>query len=159
MRYGDRIAMEVDVDPALLDCIVPKLTLQPLVENALQHGLELRPGAGRVVVRGWRDGADLALEVEDDGAGMDGARLAAVRARLEEEASRGRRSIGLANVHQRLKLYRGPSYGLTISSAPGEGTRVAFKVPWALRTDTAMEPDIMLIGEERNDDVSLAYRR
>jgi len=139
MRYGDRISMTVDVDPALLDCIVPKLTLQPLVENALYHGLEPRPGAGRVVVRGCRAGDDLALTIEDDGAGMDAVRLATVRAQLEEEAPRDRRSIGLANVHKRLKLYCGPAYGLSITSAPDEGTRVRLTLPRTLRTETETE--------------------
>jgi len=139
MRYGDRISMTVDVDPALLDCIVPKLTLQPLFENALYHGLEPRPGAGRVVVRGCRAGDDLALTIEDDGAGMDAVRLATVRAQLEEEAPRDRRSIGLANVHKRLKLYCGPAYGLSITSAPDEGTRVRLTLPRTLRTETETE--------------------
>jgi len=160
-RYGERIAMEVDVDPALLDCLVPKLTLQPLVENALYHGLEPRPGAGRVVLRGVRDGEDLALTVEDDGAGMDGGQLAAVRARLEDgdEARRGGRSIGLANVHQRLKLYCGPAYGLRIASAPGEGTRVTLRIPRAQGAETGVDRGAIPVTRERNEDVSLAYRR
>jgi two-component system sensor histidine kinase YesM len=168
MRYGDRLSMTVDVDPALLGCIVPKLTLQPLVENALYHGLEPRPGAGRVVVRGCRVGDDLALTIEDDGAGMDAARLATVRAQLEEEAPRDRRSIGLANVHKRLKLYCGPAYGLSIASAPGKGTRVTLTLPRTLRAEgveetaplASAEPDVVnRVSEERNDDVSLANRR
>ncbi len=175
MRYGDRISMSVEVDPALLGCIVPKLTLQPLVENALYHGLEPRPGAGCVVVRGCRMGDDLALTIEDDGAGMDAARLTTVRAQLEEEAPRDRRSIGLANVHKRLKLYYGPTYGVSIASAPGEGTRVTLTLPRTLRVEGVVEgvekttpfvtdvtdvTDVVdRVNEERNDDVSLANRR
>lgn len=172
MRYGDRISMSVEVDPALLGCIVPKLTLQPLVENALYHGLEPRPGAGCVVVRGCRMGDDLALTIEDDGAGMDAARLTTVRAQLEEEAPRDRRSIGLANVHKRLKLYYGPTYGVSIASTPGEGTRVTLTLPRTLRVEGVVEgvekttpfvtdvTDVVdRVNEERNDDVSLANRR
>jgi two-component system sensor histidine kinase YesM len=168
MRYGDRISITVDVDPALLDCIVPKLTLQPLVENALYHGLEPRPGAGCVVVRGCRAGDDLTLTIEDDGAGMDAARLATVRAQLEEEAPRDRRSIGIANVHKRLKLYYGPAYGVSIASALGEGTRVTLTLPRTPRAEAAEETaasapfvtDVVdRVSEERNDDVSLANRR
>jgi len=166
MRYGDRIAMTVDVDPALLTCAVPKLTLQPLVENALYHGLEPRPGPGHVVVRGRSDGDDLVLTVEDDGAGMEPGRLAAVRAQLEQmegEAPGGRRSIGLANVHQRLRLYCGPAYGLNMTSTVGKGTRMTLRVPRTLTAMTAAADTVgagtVVTTEERNDDVSLAYRR
>jgi len=96
---------------------------------------------------------------------MDAARLATVRAHLEEEAPRGHRSIGLANVHKRLTLYCGPAYGLSIVSAPGEGTRVTVRIPWALRAraDTASStlatPVLDPLNEEKNDDVSLVNRR
>ena len=99
--------------------------------------------------------------MEDDGAGMDGGQLAAVRARLEDgdEARRGGRSIGLANVHQRLKLYCGPAYGLRIASAPGEGTRVTLRIPRAQGAETGVDRGAIPVTRERNEDVSLAYRR
>ncbi len=157
MRCGDRITMTVDVEPDLLHRLVPKLTLQPLVENALSHGLEPRPGVGRLVVRGRREGGadgegDLVVSVEDDGVGMEEARLTQVRSHLdvEDDAPRERRSIGLANVHRRLKLYCGAAYGLRIASAPGEGTTVTLRIP----TIRPLHSDM----KERNDDVSLAYR-
>jgi len=130
-RYGDRIGMTVDVDASLLACPIPKLTLQPLVENALYHGLEPQRGAGHVTVRGWREGEDLVLSVEDDGVGMDAGTLSTVEANLREETRGEGRSIGLANVEQRLKLHCGPAYGLTIASVPGRGTQVRVRMPWS----------------------------
>lgn len=157
MRYGDRIGMDVEVDGAMLDYCLPKLTLQPLVENALYHGLEPQRGAGRVAVRGWEEGADLVLSVEDDGVGMDAATLAAVWARLEEEPLRGSRSVGLANVQQRLKLYCGPAYGLTIASTEGAGTTVTVRLPRTRRAPTENTPPG--VAERRHEDVSVAHRR
>jgi len=134
MRYGDRIVMDVEVDDALLDYLLPKLTLQPLVENALYHGLEPRRGQGRITVRGQPAGPDLLLTVEDDGVGISAEALAALHTTLEHAPPRasGHRSIGLANVQQRLKLYCGPAYGLAVESAPDRGTRVTVCIPRTL---------------------------
>lgn len=140
MRYGDRITIGVEVDDALLAYLVPKLTIQPIVENALYHGLEPQRGAGRVVVRGRRDGDDLEITVEDDGVGMDAETLAAVRARLQQAASRGSRSVGLANVHHRLQLYCGAAYGLAVASEPGAGTRVTIRLPQVIGAQGAAAP-------------------
>lgn len=157
MRYGDRISMDVVVDESLTDCLLPKLTLQPLVENALYHGLEPRRGAGHVIVRGRRDGTNLVLTVEDDGVGMDASTLAAVQVRLEETSSRSHRSVGLANVHQRLKLYCGSTYGLAVVSLPGAGTTVTVRIPESLSTpaeDAHLSAPAM---EREQGDVSLAH--
>ncbi|HWE61109.1 MAG TPA: sensor histidine kinase [Chloroflexota bacterium] len=157
MRYGDRISMLVDVDADILDSCLPKLTLQPLVENALYHGLEPQRGVGHVVVRGRRAGADLLLSVEDDGVGMDAAALAAVNAMLDQEPLRGSRSVGLANVQQRIKLYCGPAYGLIISSVQGQGTTVTVRIPYQLQAP--MENTPPGVAERRYEDVSIADRR
>lgn len=127
MRYGERLEVSVDVDRDLLDLLIPKLTIQPLVENALHHGLEPKRGPGRLAVRGTRDGEAICILVEDDGAGMDEVTLGAVQAGLAG-ASREARSVGLANVHQRLKLYCGPAYGLQVDSAAGKGTLVSMRL-------------------------------
>jgi two-component system sensor histidine kinase YesM len=82
-----------------------------------------------VTVRGAAIGDDLALTVEDDGVGMNADTLAAVRARLLEELPRDGRSIGMVNVHQRIRLHCGLDYGLSVESTPGEGTRVTIRVP------------------------------
>ncbi|HVA89762.1 MAG TPA: sensor histidine kinase [Chloroflexota bacterium] len=129
MRFGDRITITIEVDPQLLDGLIPRLALQPLVENALTHGLEPRPGPGWVTVRGSLVGSDLMFTVEDNGMGMDAGTLAGLRARLEEDLPRDGRSIGLANVHRRIHLHCGMEYGLSVESLPGEGTRVIMRVP------------------------------
>ncbi len=157
MRYGDRIAMDVEVDDALLDYLLPKLTLQPLVENALYHGLEPRRGQGRIAVRGRPDGPDLLLTVEDDGVGITAGALAALHATLEHAPPRasGHRSIGLANVHQRLKLYCGPAYGLAVESAPDRGTRVTVRVPRTLPgQQPAEQGDRGQKGDRRQSDTA-----
>lgn len=163
MRYGDRIAMTVDVDPALLDCMVPKLTLQPLVENALYHGLEPRRGAGCITVRGRREADDVVISVDDDGVGMDPTTLAAVQEQLRQNAPRGSRSVGLANVQQRLTLHCGPGYGLSISSTPDAGTQVALRLPRTLRPDAldgAVGPATLAPAEmKESNDAALAHRR
>ncbi len=157
-RYGDRISMTVDIDTSLLGFTVPKLTLQPVVENALYHGLEPQRGPGQVMIRGRLVEGDLELTVEDDGVGMDGPTLAAVQHSLQEGARREARSVGLANVHERLKLYCGPRYGLIVQSEPGKGTTVSFRVPPAPRiaehTTTTRS-----VTEKENADVSPAHSR
>ncbi len=133
MRYGDRIAMNVEIDEPLLEFTLPKLTLQPVVENALYHGLEPQRGRGSLSVSGRLVAGELELTVSDDGVGMDAFTLASVQKDLEEGADREGRSLGLANVQERLKLYCGPTYGLTIRSEQGKGTSVSFRIPPVLR--------------------------
>jgi two-component system sensor histidine kinase YesM len=157
-RYGDRISMTVDVDDALLDFTLPKLTLQPVVENALYHGLEPQRGPGHVTVRGRLVDNELELTVEDDGVGMDAFTLETVQRSLQEGTQREGRSVGLANVHERLKLYCGPAYGLTVRSKPGEGTTVSFRIPPVLRIPenrSATKVD----EPKENSDVSPAHSR
>jgi two-component system, sensor histidine kinase YesM len=127
MRYGERIETSVEVDPEVLDVLIPKLTIQPLVENGLYHGLEPKRGPGQLTVRARREGDVIIILVEDDGAGMDEETLAGVRAALTE-ARRDTRSVGLTNVQQRLKLYCGPTYGLQVDSTFGQGTRICVRL-------------------------------
>ncbi len=123
-RFGSRLSTSVRVAPEVLPVTLPFLTLQPLVENAIRHGIEPRPGGGTVTVAGAAVGPDCTITVEDDGAGMDPELAEAVL------SGRGERSgIGLANVDQRLRTLYGPEYGLVVETAPGAGTRVAFRVP------------------------------
>ncbi|HEX2131910.1 MAG TPA: ATP-binding protein, partial [Actinophytocola sp.] len=108
----------------VLAVAVPYLVLQPLVENAIRHGIEPRTGTGQVTVRGEAEGNDCVISVEDDGLGMDPA--------LAEEILAGRGgtdSVGLANVDRRLRNVYGPWYGLVVETAPGEGTRVVVRIP------------------------------
>lgn len=133
-RYKDIMQYEIDIAPGLEQVMIPKLTLQPLVENALYHGIKLKRAMGRIRVTGRPEGRDVLLQVSDDGAGMDDARLGQLRAAM---ASGERVGFGLVTVHERLELLFGPKYGLTLSSQPGAGTTVTVRIPYQMEKEAA----------------------
>lgn len=119
-RFGERLRVRVQVDPEVLQAVVPVLSLQPLVENAVRHGVESRPEGGLVSIEGRDLGADVELRVSDDGAGIDPERAAAAL------AGRGP-GIGLGNVHGRLQSTFGEDYGLMVENS--DGTTVVMTLP------------------------------
>ncbi len=126
-RYADILHYELSLPPTLGDAVVSRLLLQPLVENAIYHGIKpkLATGTIRIFARAAADA--LELVVEDDGVGMDGAALAQLIAEIDSpEATH---SVGLRNIQQRLKLIYGSGYGLHITSQPGAGTTVTVRLP------------------------------
>jgi two-component system, LytTR family, sensor kinase len=121
-RFGERLTVRLEVAPEILPAVVPVLSLQPLVENAVRHGIE---GAGSDVtieILGQDLGAEALVTVRDDGAGMSDN-----EARAALKGAGG--GIGLQNVHRRLESSFGPGYGLAIETAEGEGTEVRLTVP------------------------------
>ncbi len=120
--------MEYDIDiPEELDAyILQKLTLQPLVENALYHGIKIRRRKGLIRVSGRAEGDQLILEVADDGCGMSEERLEEVRSLLVEGKKEG---FGLRTVHQRIQILFGTEYGLTLESTPDVGSKIFVKIP------------------------------
>jgi two-component system, LytTR family, sensor kinase len=121
---GERLRVQVRVAPEVLAVTIPYLVLQPLVENAVRHGIEPRTGNGLVQVRGEAEASECVISVEDDGLGMDPVLAAEVL------AGRGNPdSVGLANVDRRLRTVYGPHYGLVVETAPDAGTRVLVRVP------------------------------
>ncbi len=126
IRYSDILRYHIDIPEALLDCRVPKLILQPLVENALYHGIKNRRGMGTITVTGESDGGDLVLRVADNGAGMDAEQVRILQAGIYEDRHTG---LGLVNVHKRIRLYCGEPYGLSFESEPGKGTVVSIRLP------------------------------
>ena len=126
VRYKDILKYRISIEGQLSDCMIPKLTLQPLVENALYHGIKMKRGQGEIVVTGYEDGGDICLTVSDNGAGMEEERLRQVRAAMGHKERVG---FGLATVHERLQLLFGPEYGLEITSRKGEGTVVGVRIP------------------------------
>ena len=120
------LTFSVDIDPDIKGVRMPKLTLQPLVENALYHGVKLKRAAGHISVTGRPDGEDIVLTVTDDGAGMTEERLIQIRQSLE---SKERVGFGLTTVHERLQLFFGDRYGLSVESREGEGTTVTARIP------------------------------
>ena len=131
IRYRDILDYTIDVEPEALDATMLKLTLQPLVENALYHGIKNKRSGGVITVRGRRISADrLRIEVSDNGIGMPAEKVAGVRAALASEGFVSSESgFGLCNVNQRIKLYYGRAYGLTLTSEFGQGTRVVVDIP------------------------------
>ncbi len=114
-----------EMDSPLLDCVVPTLSVQPIVENAVVHGVSKKPEGGTVCIAVVQVGQDISIRVEDDGAGIEPARLAAVL----QPAAEGDKSIGMRNVDGRLKALYGAGYGLAIESVVGRGTHVRLRIP------------------------------
>jgi two-component system, LytTR family, sensor kinase len=118
MRFGERLQVDLDVDARALDCLVPRLILQPLVENALTHGIGSRAGAGRLGIAAALDDATLHLAVTDDGPG-----LASGRDELMREG------VGLRNTRARLMHLYGDLASLELTDMPAGGLRVAIAIP------------------------------
>ena len=123
-RFGDRLNLTLRVAPEVLPVALPFLCLQPLVENAVRHGLEGKPGPGRVTIIAEDHDREAVISVEDDGVGEDPER---VRRALAGDGSSD--SIGLGNVDERLRSTYGDDYGLVVETAPGAGTKVTVRVP------------------------------
>lgn len=121
---GERLRVQVRIAPEVLAVAIPYLVLQPLVENAIRHGIEPRIGNGVVQVRGEADATECVISVEDDGTGMDPELAATVLAGRGDPDS-----VGLSNVDRRLRTVYGPYYGLVVETAPDCGTRVIVRVP------------------------------
>ena len=134
-RFGDRLAVSVTVTPEVLGTALPSLTLQPLVENAVRHGLEPRQGRGRVTVTARRVGDETCVTVEDDGIGADPNLVRQVLA----EGSVGDH-IGLRNVDERLRAAFGDDHGLLVRTAVGAGTTVTLRAPLATADIVPEEP-------------------
>lgn len=133
-RYKDVMRYVIDLDGGLKQARIPKLTLQPLVENALYHGVKLKRAMGCIRVAGWVEGEDILLQVSDDGVGMSEGRLEQLRTAM---ASGERVGFGLSTVDERLRLFFGPEYGLTITSRQGMGTTVTVRIPYHERKEAA----------------------
>ncbi len=122
-RFGDRLRVTLQVAPEVLGVNIPFLCLQPLVENAVQHGLEATAGGGHISIEARDVDRECVIAVEDNGAGQDPERIRAVLAGESGD------SVGLANVDERLRATFGDEYGLVVETAPGAGTRVVVRVP------------------------------
>ena len=125
-RYSDRLTTVLDIDPAFYEIEIPKLLVQPIVENAIVHGIEAKVDSGTIRIWAERTGqTDLLIHVDDDGVGMTEEACARI---LSEKEGRDRAHIGVYNVHRRIQMHYGEGYGLTIHSAPGVGTRVTLRL-------------------------------
>ena len=133
IRFGDRFAFHWQVPEELRDLYILKMILQPLVENAVYHGLEPKEGPGMLSISGHIWEGQLLFEVADDGAGMEPAEVEGLHAMLSADPGAipagNHRSVGLENIHQRIRLFFGDRYGLTITSEKDRGTTVTVKLP------------------------------
>ena len=127
MRYREKLCYELDIEPDTLPCLLPKLVLQPLVENAIYHGIKVKEQGGTVRIASMLDEDKLLLTVEDDGVGMTAEQLAGILDR--KPSGEGTSNIGVRNVNERLRLYFGDDCGLKFFSEPGKGTLVMLVLP------------------------------
>lgn len=133
MRFDNCVSFMVDVPEELFSYTIPKLTFQPLIENAFLHGIMMKEEKkGSILLTGWPEGEDIVFVISDDGVGMDDETLAHILERQEPQdaSSPGSSShIGVSNTDLRLKLLYGAQYGLSYESSPGRGTEVTVRLP------------------------------
>ena len=127
-RFGERIQYEIDMDPEMEHIRILPLILQPIVENSIVHGLEVKEGIGHIRISISRKDSDLLVVVEDDGVGMEKEQLEELRSNMNRRNENGTH-IGMQNVHQRIRLRYGENYGLELDSASGVGTKVKIRIP------------------------------
>ena len=123
-RFGDRMRVSLMIAPEVLPVTVPYLAIQPIVENAVRHGIAGKEGGGQVNIVATDKGSEAEISIEDDGIGSDPEEIRRV---LDGQADP--ESVGLGNVDARLRQVYGDDFGLVVETAPGAGTKVTFRVP------------------------------
>ncbi len=127
MRYKDKLEFQIDISPAISGVKIIKLVLQPIIENAIYHGLKYKESKGFLIVRGYLEGKKAVLEVEDNGVGMDEETLSHIFEK--HKVNYHSNGVGVYNVQKRLKLYYGEEYGIVYKSRKNEGTRAVITIP------------------------------
>ena len=127
MRYKDKLEFEIDVDPSIKYIKIVKLVLQPIVENAIYHGLKYKESKGLLIVRGYTRGENAFIEIADNGVGMDAETLKHIFER--HKVNYHSNGVGVYNVQKRLQLHYGADYGITYRSEPGIGTTATIIIP------------------------------
>ena len=129
VRYQDILSYDIEVPESLYIYSIPKITIQPLVENALYHGIKNKRGMGHISIRGQAGEKDFTITVTDDGIGIDETRLRQVQSGIQNKVLTGKDFYGLYNVCERIRLNFGEEYGIFIESVYGEGTSVRVILP------------------------------
>lgn len=127
MRYKDKLEFQIDVDSSILYIPLIKLVLQPIIENAIYHGLKYKESKGLLIVKGFMKDGNAVLQVIDDGVGMDEETLAHIYDK--HKVNYHSNGVGVYNVQKRLKLYYGDDYGITYESEKGKGTTATITIP------------------------------
>ena len=127
MRYKDKLEFQIEVDSSILYIHLIKLVLQPIIENAIYHGLKYKESKGLLIVKGFMKDGNAVLQVIDDGVGMDEETLAHIYDK--HKVNYHSNGVGVYNVQKRLKLYYGEDYGITYTSELGKGTTATITIP------------------------------
>ncbi|MCI9180991.1 MAG: histidine kinase [Lachnospiraceae bacterium] len=129
MRFKNKFTYQIQADDDVLEMASLKLMLQPLVENAIYHGMEFMDGDGEILIRASKKGDELLFSIEDNGLGMCPEQVERLLTDTSHVPSRRGSGIGVRNVNERIRLYFGEDYGLEIDSEPDEGTRIYIHLP------------------------------
>lgn len=130
VRYQDILQYEIDVPECLYQYLIPKITIQPLVENALYHGIKNKRGLGKITITGEKERGFFILYIEDNGIGMKEERLCEVKDAIKNKIPSEKDIYGLYNVNERIRLNFGEKYGISIQSKYSEGTKVSVILPY-----------------------------
>ena len=128
-RYQDILTYEIDIPKDCYEYVIPKITLQPLIENALYHGIKNKRGGGKITVTATMNDDNFMIYISDNGIGMSEQRLAQVREGINSKTPSAKKIYGLYNVNERIRLKFGEEYGLEIESEYTKGTVVKVILP------------------------------
>ena len=133
IRYRDILDYEIDIDDEIYDYTIQKMTLQPLVENSLYHGIKYKRARGNISVTGRKQGDNIVFFVKDDGVGMDEDTLNNLREEIANKCKDTKAGFGLANVNERIRMHFGMEYGMEIDSIKDKGTSIKIVIPAIVR--------------------------
>ncbi|WP_043720365.1 sensor histidine kinase [Kutzneria sp. 744] len=144
-RYNERLSVRLRISPEVLNVVVPFLVLQPLVENAVQHGLANKPGGGTVTIIAQDNGSEALISVEDDGVGMDADLL------LDDlkDAHKSGAHVGIGNINNRMRTVFGEDYALMVETAPDAGMKVTMRVP---KFSPGVRPVLAVVPDDPADE-------
>jgi two-component system LytT family sensor kinase len=144
-RYNERLSVRLRISPEVLNVVVPFLVLQPLVENAVQHGLANKPGGGTVTIIAQDNGSEALISVEDDGVGMDADLL------LDDlkDAHKSGAHVGIGNINHRMRTVFGEDYALMVETAPDAGMKVTMRVP---KFSPGVRPVLAVVPDDGADE-------
>ena len=146
IRYEEKFQVIFNIDESLTHYKVIKLLIQPIIENAITHGIENKKGSGTLWFSVQRQEQEIVFTVKDDGVGMDPSKIAELYKSMVDKDIIYNKNLGLRNVNERLKLYFGEGYGLVIESKLGEGTCVSLKIPTIISEEKVIKNVISHVG-------------
>jgi two-component system sensor histidine kinase YesM len=128
-RYRDKMVAEIEIDESLMSLYIPRLLIQPILENAIVHGIEEKLDKGHILVAARRENEDLYIQIMDDGVGMTEETMSHILREDYSMKKSGHTSIGVVNVNRRIQMIYGKDYGLLVQSVLGAGTKITIHIP------------------------------